>query len=584
MPIKGNNSHGEEAQTKVRRVLCAILDYADGEINDSRKSNPMVCRWYDDGKLTVNDARVNTMLHRINAESALTLVNTEDVKRAFGDLEALQILTDQRGGKTQGVALWRFDLKFQAKERQAVLTEFDRLWVGKWPSDPKSKFTPKVGRKSDSETALESSPYRESSTQSSQTASSDAQEALVNGLPKILNTDSDPNHLPRHREEPSKKTILMLSATPDRTQTARWKEELQKIRGAIDRASNNGGFELEDRQYINSSDVSEEMRKLRPYIVHISGCADGLENLLCSDSSLAIRDGELKEFIAELFRLYAKEIFCIVLSGCHSEEQSRKIVQDIEFVIGISAHLEEVEAVKFINEFYYQLASGQQVVASYRHGRNCLQRQGYSDEARLPRLFIRSDEIIRRDLEKQLELCVEETEREPANITLWKKKASLLKDLGRTNETDEAYEKVASLDPKNYENRVLQGDMLESLGDHGKANTAYDKALKLEEEDYKIWWKKAIAQANAGEYEEAAQSYKKALALIARIPRLVASPETNSDKYILCREYGSTLVKLKKTHNGIQAYRTTLWLEPNYRLASYEKKRVYRKIYAQKKQ
>jgi tetratricopeptide (TPR) repeat protein len=201
----------------------------------------------------------------------------------------------------------------------------------------------------------------------------------------------------------------------------------------------------------------------------------------------------------------------------------------------------------------------------------------------LPRLFIRSDEIIRRDLEKQLEKCLEEIEADPLNIILWKKRASLLKDLGRADETNEAYEKVASLDPENYANRVLQGDTLESLGDHNKANAAYDKALKLEEDDYKIWWKKAISQSNSGEYEEAEKSYKKALALVTLFPQLVASPETNADKYILSTEYGSTLIQLGKAHKSIQAYRTALWLEPKYRLANYEKKQAYRKIYSQKR-
>jgi tetratricopeptide (TPR) repeat protein len=373
----------------------------------------------------------------------------------------------------------------------------------------------------------------------------------------------------------------MLSATPESIQAQRLQAELKKIRGAIHRSNNKSGFELEDRQYVNSSDIGEELRKLKPYIVHISGCADGLENLLCQDPSPDIYDCAQNKFITELFRLYSQEICCILLSGCYSEEQIKEIVQDIEFVIGISADLEEEQAVKFINEFYYQLASGQLVVASYHHGRNLLQRVGCSDEENLPRLFIRSDEIIRRDLQKELHISLEEIEANPLKTTFWKKKASLLKDLGRADEANEAYEKVASLDPENYKNRVLQGDILESLGDHDRANAAYNKALELEQEDYKIWWKKAISQSNSGEYEEAKQSYKKALALVALFPQLVASPGTNADKYILSTEYGHTLIQLKKDHKSIQAYRTALWLEPNYRLANYEKKQAYREIYSQ---
>jgi glycerol-3-phosphate cytidylyltransferase-like family protein len=138
MAIKDSKSKGQETQGKVRRVLVAILDYADSEVSDSRKSKPMVCRWADDGRLVVNDARANTIWHRVNADKDLAEISEEDVKRSFGDLVALQILTDRRGNKTQGASLWQFDLKFQRKERQAVLAEFDRLWVEKWPP-PESK-------------------------------------------------------------------------------------------------------------------------------------------------------------------------------------------------------------------------------------------------------------------------------------------------------------------------------------------------------------------------------------------------------------------------------------------------------------
>jgi hypothetical protein len=145
MAIQVSKSHGQDTQSKVRRVLVAILDYADGEVSDTRRSRPMVCRWADDGRLVVNDALVNTILHRVNADKGLTDLSADDVKRSFGDWVALQIFTDLRGNKTRGASLWRFDLKFRTKERQAVLAEFDRLWEEKWPPEAKRKPVVKQG-------------------------------------------------------------------------------------------------------------------------------------------------------------------------------------------------------------------------------------------------------------------------------------------------------------------------------------------------------------------------------------------------------------------------------------------------------
>jgi hypothetical protein len=135
MAIKGSNSHGDDSRRKVRRVLEVILDYADELVSDSRKSQPMVCRWLEDGRLAVHDALVNTILNQVKSSEKLVLT-TDEIKRSFGDLEALGLLIDQRGAKKQGTHVWRFDLKFKQRERQAVLAEFDRLWREKWTGQP----------------------------------------------------------------------------------------------------------------------------------------------------------------------------------------------------------------------------------------------------------------------------------------------------------------------------------------------------------------------------------------------------------------------------------------------------------------
>jgi Effector-associated domain 4 len=192
MAIKGNKSHGQDTQSKVRRVLVAILDYADGEASDARKSRPMVCRWADDGRLVVNDALVNTILHRVNANKGLTDLSADDVKRSFGDWVALQIFTDRRGSKTQGVSLWQFDLKFQAKERQAVLAEFDRLWEAQWSPNSPSKPAAEVSKEPISAQNSESSVAKPSPIRNSQTTSGDAQGVQVNDSQGTVIAGSNP--------------------------------------------------------------------------------------------------------------------------------------------------------------------------------------------------------------------------------------------------------------------------------------------------------------------------------------------------------------------------------------------------------
>jgi hypothetical protein len=142
MAIKQNNSKGKQTQEQVKLILEVILDFADGQRNDTRKSKPMRCQWNAEKKaFQVNDARVRTIAQEISQEKNTTQITDEAVNRAFGDLEELKIFIDRRGTKTQGVSLWQFDLKFQTKEKQSILAEFDRLWMEKWNSDKTAPHT-----------------------------------------------------------------------------------------------------------------------------------------------------------------------------------------------------------------------------------------------------------------------------------------------------------------------------------------------------------------------------------------------------------------------------------------------------------
>lgn len=382
------------------------------------------------------------------------------------------------------------------------------------------------------------------------------------------------SNLDQHEIHSFRKTILILPASSESILSSRWKKELTKIRDAVNRGNKGSKrFDVEERHYASSSDLSEELTSLKPYIIHISGCTDGIESLVLRNTREHINAKEKNELIAEFFGLHERETTCLLLSGCSSEEQVREIAQNIDFVIAITKNIEEIHAINFINEFYYQLTSGREIRDSYNLGRNLLEREG-SGKSTLPQFFTKKDEIRRRDLERKLNSCIKEIEKNQENITSWEKKASLLTDLGRIDEANEAYEKASLLDPQNYNIRVQQGDTLELFGDHEKANFAYDKALDLEEKDYKIWWKKAKTLIEIGKDQEAGECYKKSLSLLPPSPY----------DYVICSEYGAILEKLGLLYEGVLLYGTSLCLQPKYRAANYYKKQVYKKIYSQKRQ
>ena len=377
------------------------------------------------------------------------------------------------------------------------------------------------------------------------------------------------------------KKILMLSANPDNPELDRRNEEIREIENALDRAttarSKQGKYDAIfespplDKLNIRATDISQEISTIQPSIICISGNEDGIEKLILESVSTKNKPLNSEKLIADFFHLYSESIDCIILNGCYSEEQAREIAQHVKCVIGINRNLKHKKIIEFLSEFYYQLNLDNTITiqTSYHISRNRLERIDPEDIQLLPTLLEKEDEEKRRELEEKLSSCNEKIEKDENNVELWRKKADLLKKIGRSEEADEAYERASLLAPTNYEIRIEQGNALELFGRHEEAVDAYDKALELQKEDYTVWWKKGQALVVVGKYDEAVESYEKAVSLEPPSP----------DNYVICREYGSILKKLEQYQKSIILYKKSLGFEPRYRASSYEKRQVYKKMY-----
>lgn len=343
--------------------------------------------------------------------------------------------------------------------------------------------------------------------------------------------------------EPTVKTILMLSASPDNPVTSARREEIKTVRSTLQRLANQAkqgdSLRLEEKLYIGASELSQELANIKPFIIDISGDGNGIEGLVL-DAELVdktmLEDSD--KLVTQFFELHARCIECMILNRCYLEKQAKEIIQYVEFIIGITERLESNKISIFLEEFYYHLGVGRTVKDSYESGLNLLKRKG-CDNAQLPILLNRAEERKLQKLEEQ-------------RIS---------------------YSKKLEIEPNNYEIRTKLGDVFEQLGELGKAIDAYNKALDLNETDYKVWWKKGKTHAEAQEYDEALSSCGHALRLKPPSP----------DNYLIWRECGSILEKLGNFGVSVFSYKKSLELEPKYRVSSYEKRQVYKKMYSKGK-
>ena len=142
--------------------------------------------------------------------------------------------------------------------------------------------------------------------------------------------------------------VLILTAIPH---GLRLDQEIREIEEAIRRAARRDKFEIRMRTAVRPQDIRRAIAEERPQIVHF--CGHGLE-----DGSLLLEDdgGSDKpvsgEGLAQLFKLHANYVNCVLLNACHSAKSAQVISQYINYAIGMNQEIKDKSAIAFAQGFY----------------------------------------------------------------------------------------------------------------------------------------------------------------------------------------------------------------------------------------
>ncbi|MFN6537944.1 MAG: NB-ARC domain-containing protein, partial [Nostoc sp. EkiNYC01] len=131
-------TYGEVIKTRVKRLLEALLCFADGEFEDSNFK--IECRWKDEDstnpKLTIQTTLVTLELLTQKDKCAGKLTKAQ-IREALNLLkDFLKILEDNRL-QTKGVDDWHFTLKLWSRDREKNLKRFDEAWENSRPKKSK---------------------------------------------------------------------------------------------------------------------------------------------------------------------------------------------------------------------------------------------------------------------------------------------------------------------------------------------------------------------------------------------------------------------------------------------------------------
>ena len=156
--------------------------------------------------------------------------------------------------------------------------------------------------------------------------------------------------------------------------------EQKRIRTAVESALHRDLVELDVRPAATTSDLLDGITKFRPHIVHFSGH---------SNDDLIVFEDELNEHhhgVIVTAQAFANAVaatddppLLVLLNSCNSAAQIDRLIEEVTpFAIGMSAEIDDGDAITYAAQFYAALANGQSIHSAHLSAQAALELAGLS--------------------------------------------------------------------------------------------------------------------------------------------------------------------------------------------------------------
>ena len=163
--------------------------------------------------------------------------------------------------------------------------------------------------------------------------------------------------------------LLVLASNPQGTTPLRLNTEIREIEEALEQSQNREQFTLRSQLAVRVEDLEGAIRSEKARIVHWGGHGAGSQGLVLATLSgqpQLLETGAL----ADLFKLFATQVECVVLNASYSYLQALAIHQHINYVIGMKQSIKDATAISFTQGFYTALFNGASIEQAFELGRN----------------------------------------------------------------------------------------------------------------------------------------------------------------------------------------------------------------------
>jgi formylglycine-generating enzyme required for sulfatase activity len=164
--------------------------------------------------------------------------------------------------------------------------------------------------------------------------------------------------------------ILILASNP--RGDLNLDREIRDLKAVIEKSRNRQDFEVETALAVRVGDLQDLFLKHQPQIVHFCGHGSGQEGLVFEGND-GSEQWVRKEALSGLFRLFSRDVGCVLLNACYSEAQADAIVEHIDYVIGMNQAIRDDAAIAFSKGFYRGLGYECSIERSFELGKNAIQ-------------------------------------------------------------------------------------------------------------------------------------------------------------------------------------------------------------------
>lgn len=184
--------------------------------------------------------------------------------------------------------------------------------------------------------------------------------------------------------------ITFLASNPISSNRLALDEEARLIEQKVRGSKHRDQVDFRTRWAQRPEDLQQALLEDEPMIVHFSGHGGGAIGIVLHSEDQNDERLVAENALTDLFRIFKDNIRVVVLNACYSEVQAKAIVQEIDFVIGMSDSVGDEAARFFAAAFYRGLAFGKSIQSAFDLGLNELRLVGLGHEDHIPQLLVRS--------------------------------------------------------------------------------------------------------------------------------------------------------------------------------------------------